>query len=170
MEARYLRVKNHADYQHYDPLKRRPPWIKLYNDILGNDDDFMLLSEQEQWQLVRIWLIASKSSSLTHDETGKVVPVVADDEKSLRRSIMSLKRIPLEKFVREGWLVPVAEHELIASADASDSASKLTGGVGSVTASAPLETEVQRTRELEPKAQGFSLVKEIIDQSLREAS
>lgn len=114
MQASYLRVKNHTKHQHYDPTKRRPPWIKLYNDLLGGDvGGFDELSEAEQWQLVRIWLVASKSSALTHDENGKVVPVVANDEKSLRRSIMSLKRIPLEKFIREGWLIPVAEDELI---------------------------------------------------------
>ena len=149
MEARYLRVKNHADHQHYDPLLRRPPWIKLYNTLLGGEaDGFALLSEQEQWQLVRIWLVASKSSTLTHDENGKVVPVVADDEKSLRRSTMSLKRIPLAKFIRDGWLIPVAESELLA-------ASTPIAQLASADASALLDTEEQRVRDSE-RPKGFS--------------
>lgn len=145
MEARYLRVKNHAKYQHYDPLKRRPPWIKLFNDLLGGESGgFDLLSEEEQWQLVRIWLVASKSTALAYDESDKIVPVVVDDEKSLRRSIMSLKHIPVAKFIREGWLIPVAECELVASTDASNLAS--TGD------SALLGTEEQSFREVELRA------------------
>jgi hypothetical protein len=125
MQASYLRVKNHAKFQHYDPAKRRTPWIKLYNNLLGGEvGGFENLPEAEQWQLVRIWLVASKSTSLTYDEKGVVVPVVSHDEKSLRRSIMSLKRIPLEKFIREGWLIPVSEDELIPPENASGGDSK----------------------------------------------
>jgi hypothetical protein len=122
----------------------------------------------EQWQLVRIWLVASKSSSLTYDETGKVVPVVADDEKSLRRSIMSLRRIPLEKFIRDGWLIPVAEADLIGSTSAGLCAS----AVASTDASAPLREEVQRFRSSEEKlSKAFVIdIGKAIDQSLREAS
>lgn len=151
VDARYLRVKNWADFQHYDPLKRRPPWIKFYNDLLGNDDGFALLTEQEQWQLVRIWLVASKSSALTLAPNAKglliAVPVIADDEQSLRRSIMSLKRIPLAKFIREGWLIPVEESELLASGTAS--------AADSTEASSLLVVEKQRFREVD-KPKGFS--------------
>jgi len=122
LEARYLRVKNWADFQHY--ANRRPPWIKLYNDLMDDDDRFEALDELHQWQLVRIWLMASKSSRFTLDEAGKEVPVIADDERTIRRAIKTLKKVPLPMFVREGWLIPVAVDELLnehrlASTDAS---------------------------------------------------
>ena len=116
MDASYLRVKNWSRFQHYDAKRRRPPWIKFYNDLLGDDDDFGRLTEVEQWQLVRIWLIASRSSRFTVElvnEELRVVPVVAFDEQTLRRAIQSLKKIPLARFVREGWLIPVEENELV---------------------------------------------------------
>lgn len=117
MNASYLRVKNWGRHQHYDPLKRRPPWIKIYNDLLGDDDAFMRLDEETQWQLVRIWLVASRSSALTRDEEGGIVPAVANDTASLQRSIMSVRKVPLEALIRDGWLIPVSESELLTPAD-----------------------------------------------------
>lgn len=144
MEARYLRVKKWAEFQHYDPTKRRPPWIKFYNTLLDSGDPFMELSEAEQWQLVRIWLVASRSEALTLDESGVVVPAVVDDEHSLRRSTMSLRPLPLAKFIRLGWLIPVAASELLGA-----SAPAIT--VASTGDSPPLKE--QRFREkLSPRA------------------
>lgn len=162
MEARYLRVKNHADKQHYDPLKRRPPWIKLFNNILGGESGgFDLLSEQDQWQLVRIWLVASKSSAVTRDEKGRVVPVVSDDEKALRRSIMSLKRIPLEKFIRDGWLIPVSADELLGPDFRPPDASATDSEGASAEASALLVAERQRFRGSEKHLKAVTADQEI---------
>lgn len=160
----YLRVKNWADFQHYDPSKRRPPWIKFYNRILEPGDEFVMgLSECEQWQLARIWLVVSRSQLLTIDDDGKVVQVVPNDEIGLRRSTMSIKKIPIAKFVRDGWLIPVSSEALIhienaevasavasslasadASAGASTNGSNCASAVASKRASAPL-----RSREVE---------------------
>lgn len=109
MTARYLRVKKWKDWQHYKD--REPPWVKLHSKLL-QDDLFMELPEHEQWQLVRIWIVASQSSRFTLDEKKRVVPVVVEDERSLRRSTKSLKKVPLAKFISEGWLIPVAEDDL----------------------------------------------------------
>lgn len=109
MDSRYLRVKNWGDLQHY--RDKEPKWIKAYAKLL-HDGRFQELDEPVQYQLFRIWLVASQSSRFTFDETGRRVPVVAYDERTLRRAIKTLKKIPLEMFVREGWLVPVAEEEL----------------------------------------------------------
>lgn len=119
-----MRVKNWADKQHYKD--RMPPWIKLYNTIIGTDDRFGFLPEHEQWQLVRLWLIASRASAFALDETGRRVPVIPDDELALRRSIQTVKKIPLAKFIREGWLLPVDASEVLAD-DASVDASALLG-------------------------------------------
>lgn len=124
MSAEYLRVKNWREFQHYDPLKRRPPWIKFHNTVLDPGTDFQYLSEMEQWQLVRLWLIASRSDLITLDEDGKVVQVIPNDEAILRRSAMTLKRIPLAKFVQAGWLIPVPASN-VASVSASTGASAL---------------------------------------------
>lgn len=124
VEARYLRVKNWRDHQHY--ANREPPWIKLHRKLL-KDDSFGRFEEWEQWQLVRIWMIATDSSRFTADEKGRPCPVVADDERTLRRAIGSLRKVALAKFIREGWLIPVAEDELLAPGehDASAGASTL---------------------------------------------
>lgn len=111
MDASYLRVKNWHKFQHYS--KRRPAWIKSYAGLLL-DDRFVELSECERGQLMTIWLVASQSSRFTVDEEAhKVVPVVTADEKALRIAIRGSKRIPLERFIRDGWLIPVAEAELV---------------------------------------------------------
>lgn len=131
MSGGYLRVKNWARFQHYS--KRQPPWIKLYNDLIGAGDDFGHLGELEQWQLVRIWMEASKSSKFTLDESGRVVPVIPNDEQAIRRAIQTLKRVPLAKFVQEGRLIVVDASALLAN-DASAGASAL------------LDTEVESKR------------------------
>lgn len=133
-DAAWLRVKNWSDKQHY--AQRRPPWIKMYNTLLDPGAAFMRLSEQDQWQLVRLWLVASRAEELTIDEDCKLVPVIANNEPVLRRVTMSLRRIPLRRFIDDGWLIIVHSKDLyeqgeiastvassLASTEASDSAS-----------------------------------------------
>lgn len=118
MDARYLRVKNLDRFQHYS--KRRPPWIKLYRTLITGEDgqlsDFLRLTEPEQWQLVRIWLLASQCDD----------GLMAFDERWMRVAIRSEKKISLEKFVRDGWLEVLSAEEtdaIRASGLASESAS-----------------------------------------------
>ena len=167
MEPTYLRIKNWARFQHYDAKRRRPPWIKFYNDLIGDDDDFGMLGEAEQWQLVRIWLIASRSSRFTVElvnEELRVVPVVAFDEQTLRRAIQSLKKIPLARFVREGWLIPVEENELV-DPETGDLLAQVLADDASADASALLELENQRSRELEESTTAFE-VREALERQL----
>lgn len=110
MTGEYLYVKNWDELQHYK--KRNPPWIKLYRRLM-TDGKFHLLTEQEQWQLVRIWLVSAE------EHPGGYVP---NDENWLRRMTGSLKAIPIEKFVRDGWLIPTTA-STYASALASNGAS-----------------------------------------------
>lgn len=102
----YLRVKKWKDWQHYKD--REPPWVKLHSKLL-RDDDFLALSEPVQWQLVRVWMVASQSSRFTLDENKRVVPVVVNDESTIRRATASLKKVPLVSFIEQGWLILVAE-------------------------------------------------------------
>lgn len=52
------RVKNWKRFQHFKD--RRPPWIKLYRDLL-DDPDWHELSGDEAKALVMIWLVASEN-------------------------------------------------------------------------------------------------------------
>jgi hypothetical protein len=49
------RIKNWKKFQHFKD--RRPPWIKLYRDIL-DDADFFELSDGDAKTLILLWLIA----------------------------------------------------------------------------------------------------------------
>ena len=53
-----MRVRNWTRFQHYN--YRKPPWIKLYRDLL-DDKDFHELDGESVKYLVMIWLIASES-------------------------------------------------------------------------------------------------------------
>jgi hypothetical protein len=117
IEARYLRVINREKFQHYKD--RCPPWIKLHRSVVTGEerqfDDFLLLAEWEQWQLVRIWVVASQCAK-PH--------LLAYDELWMRRAIRSTRKVPLAKFVEQGWL------EVLSAGDADllrDAASKDTG-------------------------------------------
>ena len=52
------RVKNWKKFQHFKD--RRPPWIKLYRDLL-DDPDWHELSGDEAKALVMMWLVASEN-------------------------------------------------------------------------------------------------------------
>jgi hypothetical protein len=53
-----LRIKNWSQFQHFKD--RRPPWVKLYRDIL-DDIEWHELDPQAAKVLVMLWLIASES-------------------------------------------------------------------------------------------------------------
>ena len=90
-----LRVKNWARFQHYKNKDTPPPWIKLHERLL-DDADFNALPEAKRWQLVAIWLLASKSNGEIPHDNGFVA----------RRT--GIKRIDLDEFVERGWLENVA--------------------------------------------------------------
>ena len=53
-----MRIKNWSQFQHFKD--RRPPWIKLYRDIL-DDIEWHELDPKSAKVLVMLWLIASES-------------------------------------------------------------------------------------------------------------
>lgn len=55
-----LSVKNFEQYQHYKD--RKPPWIKLYNDVL-DDYAFEVLPDASKAHLMLIWLLASRTDN-----------------------------------------------------------------------------------------------------------
>ena len=61
----YISIKNWERFQHY--RKGRPPWIKLYRDLL-RDYEFMGMSETLRWTLVGLYLIAAETDNkIPHD-------------------------------------------------------------------------------------------------------
>ena len=55
------RIKNWHQFQHFS--NRRPPWIKLYRDLL-DDPDWHALEPEMAKRLVALWLIASEDQEL----------------------------------------------------------------------------------------------------------
>jgi len=56
----YFKVVNWENYQHY--RTRNPAWIKLHANIL-DDYKFGMLNDAERYQIVAIWLLASKNNN-----------------------------------------------------------------------------------------------------------
>lgn len=138
---RYLRVVNREKFQHY--TKRNPPWIKLHRALItGEDkqlDDFLLLNEQEQWQLVRVWLLASQCEGF----------LMLYDEPWVRRAIRSVRRVPLEKFVRDGWLEPLSEEAANTLRVASTDPPETDADASTVLAKDPVFTPPENTEVTE---------------------
>ena len=55
-----MRIKNWEKFQHFKD--RRPPWIKLYRDLL-DDDEWFTLPHASARTLVLLWLIASEDET-----------------------------------------------------------------------------------------------------------
>ena len=53
-----MKIRNWTKFQHYN--HRRPPWIKIYRDLL-DDPAFMMLSGDASKMLVMCWLLASEN-------------------------------------------------------------------------------------------------------------
>jgi hypothetical protein len=47
-------------FQHYDPSKRQPPWIKTYTELL-DDEDYLKLTARQRAILHGIWLAYASS-------------------------------------------------------------------------------------------------------------
>jgi hypothetical protein len=60
-----LRVRNWDAFQHYKD--RDPTWIKVYGRLL-DDAEFLGLPEAAQAQLVKLWLLASRSKNQIRDD------------------------------------------------------------------------------------------------------
>jgi len=57
---KYISIRNYEKYQHYKD--RRPPWIKLYNDLL-EDYDFIILPDDSKFHLIGMMLLASRNDN-----------------------------------------------------------------------------------------------------------
>lgn len=61
-----IKIRNWDRFQHYDPKKRTPPWIKLHRQLLENRQWHALTGDASKL-LVECWIIASESADGTID-------------------------------------------------------------------------------------------------------
>ena len=81
-----MKIKNWSQFQHFKD--RRPPWIKLYRDIL-DDIEWHELDARSAKVLVMIWLIASESDGCLPD-TKKLAFRLRMTEKDTEASLSKL--------------------------------------------------------------------------------
>lgn len=66
--SRRLYIRNFDRYQHYK--NRRPPWVKLYRDIL-DDEALMSMRPEYRWVAVGMIILATESESRAVEGTEK---------------------------------------------------------------------------------------------------
>lgn len=81
-----LRIRNWAKFQHFKD--RKPPWVKLYRDIL-DDLEWHELEPQAAKILVMLWLIASEDEGRLPNNT-KLAFRLRISEKSLETIVSKL--------------------------------------------------------------------------------
>ena len=99
-----LRVKNWEKFQHYKD--RRPPWIKLYHELLDNLD-YHLLSPKAGKALPLIWLLGSESDGILPDAKEMAFRIRYD----LDITEIVLKELTDAEFLEEISAEQVATHK-----------------------------------------------------------
>ncbi|TKB63289.1 MAG: hypothetical protein E8D47_12945, partial [Nitrospira sp.] len=96
MKPTFLSIKNFDKFQHYK--HRNPPWIKLYYDIL-DDDEFILLSIPSRHHYMTLLLIAGrKNNRIPHDA-------------AYLKKVMRLDEEPdLTELIERGFLLASRKH------------------------------------------------------------
>ena len=85
MKRTFLSIKNFEKFQHYK--HRNPPWIKLYYDLL-DDDDFISMSIESRHLYMTLLLIAGrKDNRIPHDVDYLRKVLRLDDEPDLTELI-----------------------------------------------------------------------------------
>jgi hypothetical protein len=81
-----IRIKNWSQFQHFKD--RRPPWVKLYRDLL-DDKEWHKLDPKSAKLLVMLWLIASENDGILPD-TGTIAWRFRVSEKAVLDAIPEL--------------------------------------------------------------------------------
>lgn len=100
-----MEVANWDKWQSFRKDRGTPPWIKIYRNLLSNQE-WVELSDCEKGQLVSIWILAA-------DKNGSI----PDSPKMIQRMAMLDKQPNINKFIELGFLTttcqPLANHEPI---------------------------------------------------------
>lgn len=86
----FIRVLNFEKFQHY--RDRKPPWIKLYRDIL-DDERFFDLTDGERYQLFGLFILASQHDNL-----------IPNKPEWLKHQLRCQKVIPLQRLIDTCWV------------------------------------------------------------------
>lgn len=89
--TKFIAIRNFEKFQHYHD--RKPPWIKLYRDILS-DDRLFELTEAERWQLIGLFILASQNDN--H---------IPYKPAWLKKELALSKPISLQKLIDTGWVI-----------------------------------------------------------------
>ena len=125
----WISVRNWRTFQHYDPAKRQPPWIKVYTELMS-DEAWLALSGNDRSVLCCIWLEYASSRCRLRADT-----------RSLTRQLnLRVTKATLERLNHAGYI------DIVASKTLAD-------GYHHASASrARVETETEEEKETEPKA------------------
>ncbi len=97
----WISCRKWRTFQHYDPKKRVPPWIKNNTDLMANDS-YLSLTEHRALMLHRLWLEYASSRCELSDDTLRLS----------RRLGMKVTRRDLEALNHAGWIDIVASKAL----------------------------------------------------------
>jgi hypothetical protein len=106
------RVKNWGKFQHYK--KRKPPWIRLYRDLILDDPDFDELPGDDFKLLAMLWMVASE------DETYQ--GILPDDRTVAYRLRLKKQEIPVLYKRLAHWVIPCEQDASIVQADCNGDA------------------------------------------------
>ena len=87
-----MKISKWDQWQTFRKDRGTPPWIKVYRNLLSNEE-WVELSDEEKGQLVSIWLLAA-------DKGGEI----PDSPKTIQRMAMLDKPPKLNKFIELGFL------------------------------------------------------------------
>lgn len=127
----WISVRDWRKFQHYDPTKRQPPWIKVYNELLDSDD-YGGLTLRQRGILHGLWMAYARSGCGLR--ASRVGLMIGDD---------SVKKRDLDALNHAGYIDFVASKTL---AEGYHDASTL------ARARAEAETEKEVEEETNPKA------------------
>lgn len=97
----WISVRKWRTFQHYDPAKRVPPWIKNATDLMANDA-YLSLTTHRALMLHRLWLEYASSRCELSDDTLRLS----------RRLGMKVTRADLESLNHAGFIDIVASKAL----------------------------------------------------------
>lgn len=97
----WISVIGWRQFQHYDPAKRVPPWIKNHTELMANDD-YLGLSEHRALMLHRLWLEYATSRCRLSDDTAMMS----------RRLAVKVTRGDLQALCDAGFIAIVASKAL----------------------------------------------------------
>lgn len=121
---RLIEIMNWIKFQHYS--NRRPPWIKLYNDLLENYN-FRCLQDDSKLLLILLWMVKSR---LEGD--------IPDNEKYIR---------DITSFTGEYDLQPLIEYGFIKCYQ--DDSKMIASSNQNAIPETERETEIEREKETE---------------------